>query len=266
MKQKGFTLIELLVVIAIIGLLASILLVSFNSYREKARITAGLQFESSVHSGIGAYILGEWTFDDGTAVDTSGRNHNGTVTGTTPIAGQVRGALSFNGTSDIINVGNIGAFPPQGTISYWMNSRDPGSVNPVPNVMTTGGGNAAVRFEQNGNLYAYICDDLGNGCGQHFFLNPLPANKWYQITITWDTSTNSVKGYVNGAAVFNDAQTGWPSQLNNVIIGYGWGASRFFNGVIDEVRIYGASLSSMDVQKLYAEQKSSHPVVAMVVK
>jgi prepilin-type N-terminal cleavage/methylation domain-containing protein len=58
MKKRGFTLIELLVVIAVIGLLASIVLVSVNSTREKARNAKRL-------SDIKQYVLAiEMAYDD----------------------------------------------------------------------------------------------------------------------------------------------------------------------------------------------------------
>jgi type II secretion system protein G len=52
MKIKSFTLIELLVVIAIIGLLSSIVLVSLNGTREKARIAKAREEITAIHKAI----------------------------------------------------------------------------------------------------------------------------------------------------------------------------------------------------------------------
>jgi len=56
-KQMGFTLIELLVVIAIIGLLATIVLVSLNSARAKARDSRKIADFRSISTALQAYYI-----------------------------------------------------------------------------------------------------------------------------------------------------------------------------------------------------------------
>jgi type II secretion system protein G len=72
-KKQGFTLIELLVVIAIIGLLASIVLVSLNATRKKARDSKRLSDLKQIQLAIEMY------YDDNGYYPKEGDGANGKV-------------------------------------------------------------------------------------------------------------------------------------------------------------------------------------------
>lgn len=62
MKPKGFTLIELLVVVAIIGILATVVLASLGSARDKAKEAKLLAITRSIEKGLELYHLDNNTY------------------------------------------------------------------------------------------------------------------------------------------------------------------------------------------------------------
>ena len=87
----------------------------------------------------------------------------------------------------------------------------------------------------------------------------MPENiKWYHFIVTYTKSTSSLKYYLNGQLILNKtiAFNVLPDSLD-VTIGYSKSTSGtnadYFNGVIDDVRIYNSVLNSSEVQALYHE-------------
>ena len=185
---------------------------------------------------------------ESTAIDSESTN-NGTITGAQWVTGVEGSALEFNGTSDYINIPNGSNLNPtqEITIMAWAKTQE----------------NKTAKIAQKGDWDGHgIYQDKWNGwkCGLRLETNVSHSiywndgvpmfDEWYLVTMTYDGS--NMKLYVNGQLKNQKAISG-NLKINNrtFSIGSDNGSQKFFNGSIDDVRIYGKALSQAEIQFIF---------------
>jgi len=264
-SKRSFTLIELLVVIAIIGLLSSVVLVNLSGPRQKAKITKALEFSQSVQHAIGVEAVGIWDFDDCSAKDLSGYKNNGTINGAvcvddTPYkvvgSGQGKNALSFDGNDDYVDCGNgvILDITNEITISMWVK-------------LKTISGSRQVFLDKGSftdDKSYYFGWDGSQVEMRIWYTNGLAVktyapsvDKWYYFVATGKNGEQ--KFYVNGELIGSTSIIGTITSTSRpVLLGNANGRSYYFNGIIDEVRIYSTALSVYQIKEHYLAGLEKH--------
>lgn len=194
-------------------------------------------------------LVGEWKFDEGSdtiAHDSSGNGNDGTIHTATWTAGREGTALHFNGNDSWVEIPNSPLLTgmSQITLEAWIQAgRIPSYVDGIISkhgeyfLITIGG--SGLMFE---------VDNVGPICGVYSAQEITQVGRWYHVAGTW--SGNSYAVYVDGQQIGGGTCTPRTTLSNTLPLQIGRFDSppgNYFNGTIDDVKIYNRSLSHSEI-------------------
>jgi len=202
-------------------------------------------------------LVAWWKLDDGsgtTAVDSGGNGFDGTLVGDTSwVDGIAAGALVFDGDGDYVNVGKDPAFDitRQITISAWIKveafDRDWQTI--------IAKGDSAWRLQRNwnNNTLEFAGSGLvipGTRWGAIFGTADVNDGRWHHVVGTYDGSKICI--YVDGQLDASSTASG-TIRVNDQPVYIGENSeqsNRFWNGLIDDVRIYSYALKTEEIAEI----------------
>ena len=268
--RRAFTLVELMVVISIIGLLSTIAMTQMASSRAKAKVAAGQQFSSSITNLISDQIVGEWTFDapavSGKTADSSGKGNDGTLVNGPVLGPGYNGNSGYvlNGSNQYISMASLPASNFTNTSFTWSawvkgKTNDTG-VNYMPTIGFGSGSWFRLGFHQVSGIWHF--DQILDGthinevnCG------PIASEtEWTFLAATAEYGGN-VTCYKNGAAGATLSYINGVTSGTGFSIGHSLGSAwnEFFQGTVDDVRLYGSALTAAAIRKNYLAGRAAHP-------
>jgi hypothetical protein len=202
-------------------------------------------------------LVAWWKFDDGSgnsAVDSSGNGHNGTLLGDTGwVDGILDGALAFDGDGDYVDIGKSPDFDIENqiTVSAWIKV----SAFDRNWQAIVAKGDRAWRLQRNvgDRTLEFACSGLvvpGTDWGQIFGTTDVNDGHWHHVAGVYDEE--KIYLYIDGSL---DASAVAPGKIrvNDEPVYIGENSqtpNRFWNGLIDDVRIYSYALSAEEISEI----------------
>jgi len=213
-----------------------------------------------------AELIHQWKFD-GNALDSVGTNH-GVVYGATDATGVLGGALKFDGSNDYVALPQLAVTTQQFTVTAWANHLGKGGGSDQVNVIfsqrddSTGSGKCALTLATESDVlspdpYAAAVIRSSGSSVQEITSARQPYNQWHHYAMTLSGTTFDF--YIDGINVGSlpNLQFGnFTTSIDYINIGRErWSGidRRFFNGLIDDVRVYDTALSAAEVGALVPE-------------
>ena len=228
--------------------------------------------------------VAHWRMDEtsgATAHDESGNSNDGTLTnmdpGTDWVSGKNNNALDFDGTDDYIQTTSDEIeTATEFTLSVWIKNGDADITSGERYMIlwqgdSAGNGGGAeqemhlnlgeVRSSTNNELQFFIDQDGTDGNDLEdidltYYIGP-GFTDWHHIAVVvkdFDTTSADAEMFLDGASIATDSSGGTipvASWNTNLRIGRPGTAERFFDGQIDDVRVYNYALTAEQIKGVY---------------
>jgi hypothetical protein len=205
-----------------------------------------------------AILIAHWAAD-GNVLDSAGSHHGALINGATFGAGKFGQAFSLNGSNQYVSAPDSadwafgsGDF----SLALWANfdTVKPGGLGGLPNVFLgqdEGGGstNKWIFFQGEANKSAFHINTPGGGSFIAATAGAPAVGEWEHYAVTKSGTTYTF--YRNGLSVGTAIDTRpIPNASASLTIGQAEGLG-FFDGRLDDIRIYNNALSGDDVFRLW---------------
>jgi hexosaminidase len=203
--------------------------------------------------GAAPSLVDNWTFNsatNGVVTDNGSGHFDATVTGSTAlVSGKAGNAAKFDGTVSPLTTSAPNLATPW-AVGAWVNpSKTSHSANLIDGERVTG--NSALKIQQNtgtgsvGATSFYVAD--------YSVDYTAPLNTWTYLTYVDDGQTITV--YANGAAV-GTIPASFPLSRTDIGSNQSNAGLDVYNGLIDDMSVFGNSLTSDQVTALYASAQT----------
>jgi RHS repeat-associated protein len=205
-------------------------------------------------------LVGYWKFDEGSGTevyDSVSGNYGTIYGGATWTTGVLDHALSFDGLNDYVEIQNNPKLQFDSedcfTLACWIKTSDGSKDNCIRTQNDAAGYTGAYGLRVKDGVVNFFIRDQDNNLV--VFSGPTLVNdgQWHHIAGIRDAVNDNLVIYVDGLQD-NETVDTTVSSLDShraILIGSYLGTDEFFNGEIDEVRIYDRALPPDEVFQLY---------------
>ena len=218
-------------------------------------------------------LIGYWAMDDNDSsqlvADSSGNGNDGTSVRPTSVlqsTGSLDGALIFDGIGDYIDLGQGGLLDDlpadDFTVSAWIYDESASGKGMIMGVYPSGTAGWVLRVQRRASG-GYIDFWAGHSTANAYFVTPggsLTSNDWHHIAAVWEAATKTCRLYIDGteqpylAADAGEGSYNSDASYDKEIgrMGYMDGI-QFFDGKMDEVKVFNQALSPEEVRELHSQ-------------